>query len=380
MKKVFSILLIAFGVFVILCGLILFSDANSRVDALIMIILGVVLIYFSNKARKGKAQNSNHRSKNISFVAFDFETTGLDANSCDIIQAGAVRYVNGVEVDSFVSPAKPYSPITAKITEITGITDADVADAPVPEKVIADLVKFIDGMPVVAHNAPFDLKFLRKYAPNYYPEAYDTLRMSQDALPGMSHKLGDLMEHYGIQGEWHDALSDCRAAAELFLRLHTRHTQPYLKGNTHPGGISVEHYMTEESVTEYERNRAADAEFTAAEQAFIEAFNNLDFTSPVFASKKSGFIVFRSLGCELLRVKVNKRLQYALLPGTREDYPDISLEFTEATATELKSGNCVRAVLSSPADLSAFEPRLKTTDIDIKNRISLLPLTWQPKQ
>ena len=84
---------------------------------------------------------------------------------------------------------------------------------------------------------------------------------------------------------------------------------------------------------DYEHKKAAGSEFTDAEQPFIDAFNSLDFSYPVIPSKKSGYIVFRTLGCELLRVKVNKKLQYALLQGSREDNADINLELTDATAT-----------------------------------------------
>ena len=383
MKKLLYYLLLAFCTVCILLCLILATDAELRTGAIILIVFFLLVIAL---ARKFLMPTSSQRKKTMKskisdFVAFDFETTGLEVSDSDIIQAGAVRYENGIEVDSYASYAKPYKPISAKISAINGITNDDVKDAPCPEEVIQELIAFIDGMPLVAHNAPFDLKFLRKYAPNYYPETYDTLTMARAQLPGMSHKLGDLMEHFGIKGDWHDARSDCRSTAEIFLRLQNRKTIPFIKGNTHPGSNQpVTHYISEQSMEDYEHKKAAGSKFTDAEQPFIDAFNNLDFSYPVIPSKKSGYIVFRTLGCELLRVKVNKKLQYALLQGSREDNADINLELTDATATELKAGNCIRAILSKPEDLAAFTNRLKAQENQMSKQLTLLPLKWTPKQ
>ena len=377
MKKALFII----GILLVLSGVITLFDGNVS-DSFITILVGAALIFFFRKKSETLAPlPSSGKASVLDFVAFDFETTGLDAASCDIIQAGAVRYENGVEVDSYTSYAKPYNPISSKITAINGITNDDVKDAPCPEEVILKLIAFIDGMPLVAHNAPFDLKFLRKYAPNYYPETYDTLTMARSQLPGMSHKLIDLMNHFGITGDWHDARSDCRSTAEIFLRLQNRKTVPFIKGNTHPGSNEpVTHYISEQSMEDYERQKADGSEFTEAEQPFIDAFNDLDFSFPVIPSKKSGYIVFRTIGYELLRVKVNKKMQYVLLPGTREENADINLEFTDASATELKAGQYVRAILSRPEDLAAFSDRLKAQEDQMSKQFALLPLRWTPKR
>ena len=230
MKK----LLFVIGALLVLSGIITLFEGNIS-DSIITIFVGAVLMFFFRKKTSKQLEGLAPSSKSMTaaipdFVAFDFETTGLDANTCDIIQAGAVRYVGGKEVDSFNRLANPGTHISAKITEITGLKDNDVKDAQPSEDVAKDLIAFIDGMPLVAHNAPFDLKFLKKYVPDYQPRVYDTLKMSRDANPGGSHKLGDLMKKYGISGNWHDALSDCRAAAELFLILYTPDTEPYRKG------------------------------------------------------------------------------------------------------------------------------------------------------
>lgn len=335
--------------------------------------MGILSRLFSRKKPKKVSQDV--------FVAFDFETTGLNANTDDIIQAGAVRYVNGVEVDSFNVLAKPYKDIDPRITDITGISNEDVKNAPSPEAVIHQLIDFIDSSPIVAHNAPFDLKFLMKYAVNYYPETYDTLKIMRDILPyGESCKLGDLMERFGIEGDWHDALSDCRACAELFVRFCRENTQPYLKGNTYiENGAPVAHYITKESVMEYEASLTEGSSFSDEEQTFIDALNTLDYNHPLYALKKGGYIVFRTMGAELFRLKVNKRSQYVLLPGNPEDYLDLGLEITEATATECKSQNYVRAILTKPEDLEAFTDSFKEIELHLNEALELLELKWEPK-
>lgn len=238
-----KIILYALGAILIVTGFINAFDGRF-LGSVIPVLIGLLLIRSpKNAKRKENASTTITADKPRAvgrvapedvpdFVAFDFETTGLDADTCDIIQAGAVRYVGGKEVASFNKLANPGVHISAKITEITGLKDKDVKTAQPSEEVAKELIAFIDGMPLVAHNAPFDLKFLKKYAPSYQPRVYDTLRMSRDASPGGSHKLGDLMKKYGISGNWHDALSDCRAAAELFLILYTPDTEPYRKGRS----------------------------------------------------------------------------------------------------------------------------------------------------
>ncbi|MDR1891440.1 MAG: PHP domain-containing protein, partial [Oscillospiraceae bacterium] len=89
------------------------------------------------------------------FVVFDVETTGLNAHDCRLTEIGAVAVENGEVVGEFSSLINPQTPIPAKIVQLTGITDAMVAEAPLELPVLKDFLDFCGEAVLVAHNAPF---------------------------------------------------------------------------------------------------------------------------------------------------------------------------------------------------------------------------------
>jgi DNA polymerase-3 subunit epsilon len=157
-----------------------------------------------------------------SFVAFDFETTGLRPDSDRIIEIGAVKYIDGEEVSSFETLVNPIRLLSAQITELTGITNLQLKDAPTLDTVLPELLEFVGDLPLVAHNAPFDSAFLeaacKRWGLDAPKEYYDTLVLSRKILPGFAHyKLQDLIFQLNIDGgEAHRASSDARACGELF--------------------------------------------------------------------------------------------------------------------------------------------------------------------
>ncbi len=96
-----------------------------------------------------------------SYVAFDFETTGLSSENDRIIEAAAILFENGEVKDTFVSLVNPRRPIPHMITRITGISDEMVIDAPYEKDMVNDLFDFIGDYPLIAHNIHFDIEFLR---------------------------------------------------------------------------------------------------------------------------------------------------------------------------------------------------------------------------
>ena len=157
------------------------------------------------------------------FVAIDLETTGLDAGSDSIIEIGAVRFQGGRELERFDQLVKPPKSIPARITQITGIRNSDVADKPTIEQVQAELLAFVGGdvAGVIAHSATFDIGFLKAAGIDFHRPVYDTLELSQILLPGRaSYSLGELCQTLGIDATPnHRALQDALATAELFERL-----------------------------------------------------------------------------------------------------------------------------------------------------------------
>lgn len=159
------------------------------------------------------------------YVVFDFETTGLDHKNDEIIEIGAVKLKGKKVVEEFSTLIKPQSLIPEKITQITGITNADVENSPSVNEVLPRFLEFCQQAILVAHNANFDYKFLsswvNKLSLSFKATVIDTLSLSRAViLDTKNHKLKTLTEYYGIKLEnHHRAVDDCKATAELFLKL-----------------------------------------------------------------------------------------------------------------------------------------------------------------
>ncbi len=162
----------------------------------------------------------------VPFVALDLETTGARPGTSKITEIGAVRYERFQEVGQFHTLVNPMRPIPPMITQITGITAEMVADAPRIDEVIPDLLEFLKGAIVVAHNASFDVGFLnyelRRLKGRQLGEgALDTLPLSRALAPGLpNYRLGTVAEALGAPvNACHRALADAQAAGHVFVTL-----------------------------------------------------------------------------------------------------------------------------------------------------------------
>ncbi|MEZ4718575.1 MAG: helicase C-terminal domain-containing protein [Caldilineaceae bacterium] len=157
------------------------------------------------------------------FVALDLETTGLDANADAIIEIGAVRIEQERVTATFSTLVNPGRRIPLRVQQLTGIRDEDVAVAPSLAMVLPELRAFVgpDVVAVVAHNAAFDLGFLRAAGVNFQRPALDTFELAGILLPGQpSYSLGELCRALAITlDDAHRALDDALATAELFVTL-----------------------------------------------------------------------------------------------------------------------------------------------------------------
>ncbi len=160
------------------------------------------------------------------FSVFDFETTGVSARSDKVIEIGIVRLKKGKIVDTFSSFINPGRPIPFFITNLTGITNADVEGAPFFDELFPKIKEFIEGSVLVAHNLSFDLNFLKNECLNAELEvpqndAICTLKIARKIYPGLASKsLGGLVKHLKIRHrDVHRGLGDATATAKILLRM-----------------------------------------------------------------------------------------------------------------------------------------------------------------
>ena len=158
------------------------------------------------------------------FVVLDVETTGLNTATDEIIEIGAVRIENGREVGEFSQLINPGRPLPDKIVEITGITTAMLRDQPTLEQVAPDFAKFIEGAALAAHNASFDMAFIKRMLSRIglgfdYP-VLDTLTLARNLYPqSKNHKLGTLCKLLDISlVNAHRAVHDARATSLMMLK------------------------------------------------------------------------------------------------------------------------------------------------------------------
>ena len=170
---------------------------------------------------------TNPSDKKISdeeFVVFDIETLGLNSHTNEIIEIGAVKIKGGRVTDRYSQLINPGRPIPYHISEITSITDDQVADKPKIDQVIGEFVKFVGDAVLVAHNAPFDMGFIKRDVKKYLNIDYkcsviDTLQMARDLFPDLKRfGLGDLNKALGLSLEKHHrAVDDSQATANMFI-------------------------------------------------------------------------------------------------------------------------------------------------------------------
>ncbi len=154
------------------------------------------------------------------YVALDLETTGLSADTCEIIEIGAVKFTPEREIATFHTSVKPVSALPYFIQRLTGIRPEDLKDAPLFAEVASDLEDFLADHPVVGQNVSFDLGFLAAQGIER-GLSFDTHELATLLLPGLpEYNLRSLARHFGVDfNVRHRALADAQAAREVFLRL-----------------------------------------------------------------------------------------------------------------------------------------------------------------
>lgn len=164
------------------------------------------------------------------FVAIDTETSGLTARA-EVVEVSAVKFKDFRPVSAFATLCKPYGRISPDATAVHGITNDDVKNAPRCAEILDCLEAYIEGLPLVAHNAPFDLKMLaREGMDTYARRVFDTLPIARKLLKQPNgeklprYRLADACRACAILFTGaHRSTADAMAAGMLFLELIKRH-------------------------------------------------------------------------------------------------------------------------------------------------------------
>ncbi len=160
------------------------------------------------------------------FIAIDVETTGLDRLQDDIIELGAIKYINGRSVEEQQLLFHPRNPVPDEIIRLTGITNEMVNDAPSYAECHEEVKSFLGNYPLVAHNIEFDYGMLKAHyrrSGDNAPEnpLYDTLVLARTFVYWLvDHKLSSIADAFGHKCEdTHRALADARMVGSIFLDL-----------------------------------------------------------------------------------------------------------------------------------------------------------------
>ncbi len=200
-----------------------FPEAAAAVKSNnIKVIYGVEAYLVDNLG--AVVQSSKSQDLNSSYVVFDIETTGLSSSQDKIIEIGAVKVLDNKIIDSYSTFVNPEIKIPEKITKLTSITDDMVLDAPKIDTILPEFLGFVGDSVLVAHNANFDVGFIRQNASDMNIEVkntvLDTLELSRTLFPQLSkHKLDVVAEHLNVSLEnHHRAVDDAGATAEIFVK------------------------------------------------------------------------------------------------------------------------------------------------------------------
>ena len=169
--------------------------------------------------------NDKGQSIDTTYCVLDLETTGLSAKTEKITEIGIMKVRNGEVLEEFCEFVNPEKPIPQRVQEITNITDDMVKDAPTIEEIFPKVLEFIKGTVLVAHNATFDIGFLKTVAKDLgYEFDYtyvDTLPLARKLYPELKkHKLGKIAEYLKIKVEVaHRALDDVDTTVKVLREM-----------------------------------------------------------------------------------------------------------------------------------------------------------------
>lgn len=167
------------------------------------------------------------------YVVIDIETTGLDPTYCEIIEISAIKYSQGVAIDSFTTLVKPVTAVNEYITKLTGITNEMLESAPRNAEILPQFNSFIADSILVGYNVNFDINFLydnlMKIGVTLTNKYVDVLRIARMLLTDLpDYKLITVAKHLGITFDTtHRAMADCETCNECYTKMQAIVVEKY---------------------------------------------------------------------------------------------------------------------------------------------------------
>ena len=321
----------------------------SKDDDKMKVIFGCEMYMIDDEA----LMITNPKDKKIDeeeFVVFDIETTGLNSHTNKIIEIGAVKIKAGRIIDRYSQLINPGISIPYHITEITSITNEQVANQPKIDEVIGNFVDFIGDAVLVAHNAPFDMGFIKRDIKEYLnidleSSVIDTLQMARDLFPDFKkYGLGDLNKSLGLALEKHHrAVDDSQATANMFIIFLEKYKEKgieYLKDINKGFEVNVKKQSLRNIMVQVKTQEGLKNMYKLVSEGHIKYFGNKKARIPksVLKENREGLIIGSSLSAHFLNtgelVELYLRRDLEKLEETAKFYDYIEL-LPKSTYNEL---------------------------------------------
>ena len=321
----------------------------SKDDDKMKVIFGCEMYMIDDEA----LMITNPKDKKIDeeeFVVFDIETTGLNSHTNKIIEIGAVKIKAGRIIDRYSQLINPGISIPYHITEITSITNEQVANQPKIDEVIGKFVEFIGDAVLVAHNAPFDMGFIKRDIKEYLNidlenSVIDTLQMARDLFPDFKkYGLGDLNKSLGLALEKHHrAVDDSQATANMFIIFLEKYKEKgieYLKDINKGFEVNVKKQSLKNIMVQVKTQEGLKNMYKLVSKGHIKYFGNKKARIPksVLKENREGLIVGSSLSAHFMNsgelVELYLRHDLEKLEETAKFYDYIEL-LPKSTYNEL---------------------------------------------
>lgn len=279
----------------------------------------------------------------LDYVVIDFETTGFNPYNDKIIQVAAVKYRNHELVDQFVSYVNPERPIPDRITSLTGITNYRVSDAPTIEEVLPLFLAFLHTNVIVAHNASFDMRFLKSNVnmlglPEPKNKVIDTVFLAKKYMKhAPNHKLETLKRMLGIRLSSHNAFDDCITCAAVYQKcaaVYQKCAAIEEEGQRKVNKVSLDEIVVYEAVKEMLARNKRNVEWLRCMN--VGSYLDIKAFYPV------------------MRVKVKGRKKYILTEILEDDVKEICTSLKCEPALKSEVGN-TRIMLNSLEDVMKLE-------------------------